>query len=134
MTPLSDLRRIAEAVGPDGSPRFRLAFDPPTCRRLLDLIDALQGELDAKRLQAASDAIKLREIRLWHMAVTPTENGKCIAEGGECSLCGILDCPLDDPLHYHHDGCPSEYVAESPRPMPDPGARRPRPPTTRTMR
>lgn len=38
---------------------------------------------------------------------------KANAESGECSLCGILDCPLGDPLHYHHDGCPSEYVARS---------------------
>jgi hypothetical protein len=58
----------------------------------------------------ASDALreeKLAEIRQWH---GPTDS--CDAEGGECSLCGILDCPLADPLHYHHDGCPSEYVQE----------------------
>jgi hypothetical protein len=31
----------------------------------------------------------------------------------ECLVCGIRDCPLQEPLHYHHDGCPAEYVAES---------------------
>lgn len=31
----------------------------------------------------------------------------CEAEAGECSVCSILDCPEQDPLHYHHDGCPS---------------------------
>lgn len=33
----------------------------------------------------------------------------CDAEGGECGICGVLDCPHGDPLHYHHDGCPSCY-------------------------
>jgi hypothetical protein len=56
---------------------------------------------------------KLQEIRRWHMFTTTTdEHGECNAEGGECSLCGILDCPYDDPLHYHHDACPSEYANE----------------------
>jgi hypothetical protein len=25
----------------------------------------------------------------------------------ECDLCGVRDCPHDEPLHYHHDGCPA---------------------------
>ena len=25
----------------------------------------------------------------------------------ECMLCGMRDCPGGEPLHYHHDGCPS---------------------------
>jgi hypothetical protein len=24
----------------------------------------------------------------------------------ECLVCGIRDCPDNEPLHYHHDGCP----------------------------
>lgn len=24
----------------------------------------------------------------------------------ECMLCSVRDCPGDEPLHYHHDGCP----------------------------
>ena len=24
----------------------------------------------------------------------------------ECTACGERDCPGDEPLHYHHDGCP----------------------------
>lgn len=28
----------------------------------------------------------------------------------ECMLCGIRECPNQEPLHFHHDGCPScEY-------------------------
>ena len=25
----------------------------------------------------------------------------------ECMLCGYRDCPHNEPLHYHHDGCPA---------------------------
>lgn len=25
----------------------------------------------------------------------------------ECIMCGARDCPHGEPLHYHHDGCPS---------------------------
>lgn len=25
----------------------------------------------------------------------------------ECAACGEIMCPHGDPLHYHHDGCPS---------------------------
>ena len=31
----------------------------------------------------------------------------CEADGGECSICAVLDCPEGEPLHYHHDGCPA---------------------------
>lgn len=30
----------------------------------------------------------------------------------ECLVCGLRDCPMKDPLHYHHDGCPAEWLAE----------------------
>lgn len=26
---------------------------------------------------------------------------------GECMTCGWRDCPNNEPLHYHHEGCPS---------------------------
>jgi len=25
----------------------------------------------------------------------------------ECPVCGIRSCPHGDPMHFHHDGCPS---------------------------
>lgn len=28
-------------------------------------------------------------------------------DDGECLACGVRDCPHDEPLHYHHDGCPA---------------------------
>lgn len=30
----------------------------------------------------------------------------------ECMACAVRDCPCEDPLHYHHDGCPSCYFDE----------------------
>lgn len=24
----------------------------------------------------------------------------------ECMVCSVRDCPGQEPLHYHHDGCP----------------------------
>jgi hypothetical protein len=27
----------------------------------------------------------------------------------ECMLCSVRDCPGQEPLHYHHDGCPYCY-------------------------
>lgn len=35
----------------------------------------------------------------------PTEE----CENEECLYCGARDCPHNEPLHYHHDGCPSCY-------------------------
>jgi hypothetical protein len=29
-----------------------------------------------------------------------------ICEDAECSTCGEIVCPGDEPLHFHHDGCP----------------------------
>lgn len=31
----------------------------------------------------------------------------CDKEGGECGICAVICCPNKDPLHFHHDGCPS---------------------------
>lgn len=31
----------------------------------------------------------------------------------ECGVCGEIDCPHGDSLHFHHDGCPSCVLADS---------------------
>jgi hypothetical protein len=36
----------------------------------------------------------------------------CDKDGGECRVCSEICCPLKDPLHFHHDGCPSCCQAE----------------------
>lgn len=30
----------------------------------------------------------------------------------ECAVCSVRDCPGQDLLHYHHDGCPHCCVLE----------------------
>jgi hypothetical protein len=30
----------------------------------------------------------------------------------ECGECGRIICPLGEPLHFHHDGCPAEAERE----------------------
>jgi hypothetical protein len=34
-------------------------------------------------------------------------------QDGECSECAKIICPFEDPMHFHHDGCPSCYVPEA---------------------
>ena len=31
----------------------------------------------------------------------------------ECAACALKWCPDKDPMHYHHDGCPSCAASES---------------------
>ncbi len=31
---------------------------------------------------------------------------------GECMICAVTWCPNQEPLHFHHDGCPACYLAE----------------------
>lgn len=30
----------------------------------------------------------------------------------ECMVCSVRDCPGNEPLHYHHDGCPYCHALE----------------------
>lgn len=39
------------------------------------------------------------------------EINKC--PNDECMVCGMLDCPDNEPLHYHHDGCPRCYQLDN---------------------
>lgn len=32
----------------------------------------------------------------------------------ECMCCGARDCPHNEPMHYHHDGCPACTVNDAP--------------------
>lgn len=69
-----------------------------TCR----LVSDLWGEV--KRLREALDVIRD------HTNHGNRDDGSCEEDGGECVICSVLDCPFNDPLHYHHDGCPSEWA------------------------
>jgi uncharacterized Zn finger protein (UPF0148 family) len=33
-------------------------------------------------------------------------------KNSECIYCGMKKCPYGEPLHFHHDGCPSCYLKE----------------------
>lgn len=37
----------------------------------------------------------------------------------ECMLCAVRDCPGNEPLHYHHDGCPYCWQQEAQRFFPE---------------
>ena len=51
------------------------------------------GPLDLARPEE-----KLKEIHRLHAE-------SC--EDSECLLCGVLSCPVGEPMHFHHDGCPA---------------------------
>lgn len=39
-------------------------------------------------------------------------------EDGECAVCGAAVCPCHEPLHFHHDGCPScEFGSSDKQPI-----------------
>ena len=98
-----------------------------TIKDLLEQIDPYCGVLDLGRhlqipgegakVQALLKAayLKLRRLDEDHRGyegdVTAARKAgdpqDCNSE--VCPQCAILDCPLDDPDHYHHDSCPSEY-------------------------
>lgn len=49
--------------------------------------------------QASGDRIALEHAD----GCDTTPDSGCVKE---CLACGWRDCPHDEPLHYHHDGCP----------------------------
>lgn len=51
---------------------------------------------------------KILAIKQFHNQVD--ENGECIDK--ECTICAIIFCPFNEPLHYHHDGCPACFAEE----------------------
>lgn len=58
--------------------------------------------------------------RVFHVTCAPVtiHLHTCDKNGvGECSACAERDCPHDEPLHYHHDGCPAcSFDTEPPEP------------------
>jgi hypothetical protein len=49
------------------------------------------------------DSVKFRES-----AKKDFQNhiGHIGCQENECLECGSRDCPVGEPMHYHHDGCP----------------------------
>lgn len=52
----------------------------------------------------------------WILAQLPEHPATAACPDPECLVCGYRDCPLHEPLHYHHDGCPAEWAAARHRP------------------
>lgn len=63
---------------------------------------------------------KLEEIL--GRSIFATEAAKCsgnieTCKIDECMLCGVRNCPENEPLHYHHDGCPACVVRRASPPV-----------------
>jgi hypothetical protein len=74
---------------------------PPKVKR------QISAEHRANIIRTASEnARKVREFdRL--LAMVDALLNHCDKDGGECHVCSQIVCPHKDPLHFHHDGCPS---------------------------
>jgi len=65
-----------------------------------DLVTDLLTELTAARAEIEGLYEKLDAL-LQHCH--EAEDGPA----GECWKCSEIICPMKDPMHFHHDGCPS---------------------------
>ena len=81
--------------------------------------EVLRFDAQGRQVLAQVYARSLHQLRLRKHAVAAAlaavetehehtcDDGKNGAGDGECLACGARDCPHGEPLHYHHDGCPS---------------------------
>ncbi len=51
-------------------------------------------------------AAEIAELRMRLDALRDAHPRECCADA-ECMVCGVLECPECEPLHFHHDGCPA---------------------------
>lgn len=70
-------------------------------------------------VEEAADALEAAEARVKDLETMVDKLLNHCPEG-ECGECSEIVCPYGDPLHLHHDGCPSccsadGTLAESPR-------------------
>jgi len=49
--------------------------------------------------------MKIERIDFEGLSKTHPKTEECLDD--ECIHCGYRDCPWNEPLHYHHDGCPA---------------------------
>lgn len=53
----------------------------------------------------ATDGHRVFECSCAHQGDFTHDEAECVE--AECTACGYLRCPHTEPLHFHHDGCPS---------------------------
>jgi hypothetical protein len=104
VTPVTDVERLQ---------RVEVAT-----RRLVeawDRAEALCDPVDDEGTPAGSDIERhradwdrLRAFDLVKALVAHPTTEECPV--GECPLCAVRDCPHEESLHYHHDGCPTCYT------------------------
>ena len=61
------------------------------------------------------EAIELLETRILQHELSEKETCAgdwILCPNDECYICSVRDCPENEPLHYHHDGCPHCDIAE----------------------
>lgn len=78
-------------------------------------IKADLGRLVARaKSDGFSEGLKKAEEAIRHMKgeLRAIHGSREDCTDAECSICALIDCPFSDGLHYHHDGCPAEYVAD----------------------
>lgn len=69
----------------------------------------------AKRL--VRNALRGRNGAILSFMHDPEEETKCTGNiktcpVDECMICGVRECPYNEPLHFHHDGCPACWAHE----------------------
>lgn len=68
---------------------------------------------ELEQWQVSSAKAKLRILILLRLINHPEptcDESKPLCNDPECMFCSVIHCPSMDPLHYHHDGCPSCYL------------------------
>ncbi len=74
------------------------------CRALVAEVERLkESESTVVRLVGAAAKAEAEVERL--RAVIKHRSGVC--RDVECWMCSMKRCPNFDPMHFHHDGCPS---------------------------
>lgn len=82
--------------------RLRLDESSDALEKLARIIDA-ELVTERENSERMSKRIKTLEEQVGKLL------DHCKLEGGECSKCAVIVCPHKDPMHLHHDGCPSCY-------------------------
>lgn len=71
--------------------------------------DSLNGLILALRAPEMTPEVEALHLRIEAAKVAGTLTDSLLNECDdcECILCGAIVCPHNEPLHFHHDGCPA---------------------------